>query len=223
MYDTYEMIDKGRIWQLFGILGVVCGFLFVMMGFSIEESLPHFVGVAFIIFGIYSFYYWKNFKQKISYYEYEKFFFIKACKALCDKKKEYLIALKDVEDYYALRELYDRFPGLFNNYASQVLNTPLQLTKPVNPYTAAFIGTQIGGAAVGVVAAQNAIEKQMAYEKNVRDVIESSIRTGNALDKVKYCYESIESIIRKNPDVRDNWANEKEKIDNEIKKQYRVS
>ena len=229
MYDWYDMFYKGKIWLLLGLLGSITGLGFIFMVFAIDsyddgfEDFVLYLGIIIVAFSIYSFYHYKTFKEKLDYKTYSEMYFIKKCSALCDKRSEYLNVFENDNDYFALKELYDRLPGLYNQYAIEVLHTPLQLTQPVSPYTAAFLGTKIGGAAVGVVAAQNAIEKQRAYEKNVIDVIESSIRKGNALDKVTYCYESIESIIERKPELRDDWFYEKQKKDKEIRAKYRVS
>ena len=205
-----------KIWIILALIGIGYGSIFIGFG-------EKFNGIIFMIFGIYSLYRCIGSKERIDQDTYKKFYFIKACKSLCDNKDFYLAVFKDDAEYYALKELFDHLPKLYNDYAIEVLRTPLQLTRPVSPYTAAAIGTQIGGVAVGVAAAQNALKKQEAYEKNVKDVIMASIKTGNALDKVTYCYESIISIILKKPISADDWRKVTTSVDNEIREKYRVN
>ena len=228
MDDWYDMFYKGKIWLLLGLLGSITGLGFILMEFAVDsyddgsDDFILYLGIIIVAFSIYSFYHYITFKERIDINTYSQMVFIRKCKALCDKRSDYLKVFENDQLYIPLKELYNKLPSLYNQYGIEVLNTPLQLTKPVTPYTAAFLGTQIGGVAVGIVAAQSAIEKQKAYEKNVIDVIESSLRTGNALDKVTYCYDSIESIIGKKDDTRHNWENEKRDIDLEFRKKYKV-
>ncbi len=141
---------------------------------------------------------------------------------LLAKKEAYLKAFEKKEEYYALNRLYNKFAPLYRDYVTQTLCAPLRLTKPVSPYTAAYFGTRIGGMAVGMVAAQNAIEKEKAYQKNVDDVIEAEINRGNAYDKVEYCYQSIVAILSQDKYTYNNWYNEKQLIKAELDKKYKT-
>jgi len=229
MYELiYDILYKGGMWTLSGAICLTIGvglasMILFVPSYNRDDCIGYtFMGIALIAFGVFSIYMKKNSKEKIDKDLYRQMAFIRECNILLEKKREYLEALKTSDDYFALTELYDRLPELYSNYGSAVLTTPLRLTKPTSPYTAAIVGTQIGGVAVGMVAAQNAIEKQKAYEKNVLNVIEASLKQGNAFDKAMYCFESIENIIRKDFDTKNDWYNEKEKIEIELKKKYRV-
>lgn len=228
MYDSYEMFYKGKIWQLIGILGVFTGVSFIFMGYWLYSdfedmaSMLIFYGVIALGGGIISFYHWLHYREKIDRNTYEQMVFVRECIALRNKKNEYLKALDKDDDYLVLKELYSHLPGLYNKYASEVINAPIHLTKPISPYTAGMLGTKIGGLAVGLVATQSAIEKQKAYEQNVRDVIISELNRGNAYDKAKYCVSSIEAIIAKNESARKDWEIEKYSIQAEYEKKYRV-
>ena len=111
------------------------------------------------------------------------------------------------------------FGNLITDYQKAILLTPLKLTNPVNPYTAAYIGTKIGGAAVGMVAAQDAIEKERAYQQNAIDVITAELKTGNAYDKVECCYQSIVNILSKNEYANSDWNKEKQLIKDKTRKE----
>ena len=79
------------------------------------------------------------------------------------------------------------------------------MTKPESPYSAAYKGTMLGGAAVGMVAAQRAIEKEKAYNQNRMDVILSDIKTGDAFENLKNCYWGIFRIIQQTEYSRRDW------------------
>lgn len=228
MYDAYEMFYKGKIWLMLGLMGLVFGGGLLLMGCSLGDEYSGsggmvLWGIILLCASIYSIYYSMHYKERVSAELYEQMLFIRNCKALNDECNTYLSAFENDSDYIALKELYSRLPALYNEYGSSVINAPLQLTKPVSPYSAAQLGTMMGGVAVGLVAAHNAIEKQKAYEQNVKDVISSNLRIGNARDKVAYCYSSIEAILKKNEFAKNDWESKKTTIKAELDKQYRVS
>ena len=228
MYDAYEMFYKGKIWLMLGLMGLVFGGFLLLMGCSLgdEYSVSSGMvlwGIILLCASIYSIYYSMHYKERVSAELYEQMLFIRNCKALSDKSNTYLTAFEKDNNYIALKELFRNLPSLYNAYGSAVINAPLQLTKPVSPYSAAQLGTMMGGVAVGLVAAQTAYEKEIAYEKNVKDVIASNLKIGNARDKVTYCYSSIEAILEKNEVARNDWKSKKADIKAELDKQYRVS
>lgn len=224
--DAYELFYKGKIWLLLGLMGLVFGGTLLLggvglKGYSVADGMI-FGGICILCASIYSIYYSMHYKQRISAETYEQMLFIDKCSALNDKCNAYLSAFEKDSDYIALKELFHHLPALYNEYGSAVINAPLQLTKPVSPYSAAQLGTMMGGVAVGLVAAQNAIEKQKAYEQNVKDVIASNLRIGNARDKVTYCYLSIEAIIERKESIKADWQSKKDSIKAELDKKYRV-
>ena len=181
-----------------------------------------FGGICILCASIYSIYYSMHYKERVSAETYDQMLFIRNCKALCDESDTYLAAFEKDSDYVALKELFRNLPSLYNAYGSAVISAPLQLTKPVSPYSAAQLGTMMGGVAVGLVAAQTAYEKQIAYEQNVKEVIDSNLKIGNARDKVTYCYLSIEAIIEQKESIKADWQSKKEAIKAELDSQYRV-
>ena len=120
------------------------------------------------------------------------------------------------------KELCKNYPGLYNNYAHTVLNQPLQLYTPVSSTTAAFIGTQIGGVAVGLAAAAEAERKMAAFKQNEKDVIEAKIAMGSAYDKVKYCYDEMIKIIMTNENTKSDWIKREKKIDDKLHEEYKI-
>lgn len=134
-------------------------------------------------------------------------FLIKAVPELLKKKEMYLQNTRGVEigNLLLLDELFYVLPDLYQKYATEILRAPLSLSKPPNPYTAAYIGEMVGGTAVGMVAAQNAIEKEKAYKENRNAVFLSQINVGNAYDKLNNCYWSIVSIIEMIERNKEDW------------------
>lgn len=185
----------------------------VFIGFIIFE-------VVVITIWILASAYMKKYRREHKYDEYfsaEMYvatptFLIKATTSLKNKKEKYLKEHEDSDNYIFLKELFDILPRLYNEYAQAVLHTPLAMTKSPNPYTAAYLGTMIGGVAVGMVAAHNAIEKQKAYEQNVKDVFLSKFETGNAYDKLNDCYWSIISILEQKESTKSDWENTVDEI-----------
>ena len=224
--DAYELFYKGKIWLMLGLMGLVFGGALLLggiglEGYSVADGMI-FGGICILCASIYSIYYSMHYKERVSAETYDQMLFIRNCKALCDESDTYLAAFEKDSDYVALKELFRNLPSLYNAYGSAVISAPLQLTKPVSPYSAAQLGTMMGGVAVGLVAAQTAYEKQIAYEQNVKEVIDSNLKIGNARDKVTYCYLSIEAIIEQKESIKADWQSKKEAIKAELDSQYRV-
>lgn len=163
---------------------------------------------------------WYNKKHKYDGYFSDNvatpIFLIPAVSRLRDKKEIYLNEHKEMDNYIMLVELYNILPKLYDEYALAVLRAPLALSKPPSPYSAAQLGTMIGGAAVGMVAAYNAIEKQKIYEQNVKEVFLSKFETGNAYDKLNECYWSMISIIEQVENTKIDWDNTIKEIIDEL-------
>lgn len=164
----------------------------------------------------------KDKREKITSNVFNQVLVIRKYDALWNKREEYLKVFDKDEEYFILKKFYDQLNDLISNYKREILHAPLKLTKPVSPYTAAYFGTMIGGAAVGVVAAQNAVEREKAYQKNVIDVVNAELKKGNAHDKVEYCYQSIEAILSKNEYTYNNWNKEKQLVEDEMDKKYKI-
>lgn len=137
----------------------------------------------------------------------------------CSRYKNYLV---NDDESYMYNELCKKFPGLFAEYTSNILHAPLEMYKPVSSTTAAYVGTKIGGLAVGLAAAQEAERKKLVYEQNVRDVIRSKLSVGNAHDKVEYCFNEMVRIIKKNEKARNDWETIEKAIDDELYSKYIV-
>ena len=142
--------------------------------------------------------------------------------ALESKKDYFLNEFKNDSDYLMLEELFKYLPTLSKQYFTEILTAPLTPSRPIDPYTAGFIGSQIGGVVVGVVAAENAIIKEQQYQEQVQKVIESKINVGNALDKVQSCYLSIEAILNSKESTKKVWETEKNSIYNELHGKYKI-
>lgn len=216
-----KMSAKGII--ICSVLGISMVIAFLLMaGMELITSVV--LTIVIIIIGVICGYIFKDKKEqreKITPNAFNNILILKQYDRLWNKREDYLKAFEENEEYYVLNEFYNKLGNLINDYKREILNTPLRLTKPVNPYTAAYFGTQIGGIAVGMVAAQNAIEKEKAYQKNVTDVIVAELKTGNAYDKVEYCYQSIETILSQNEYTNNDWNEEKQLIKDEMNKKYK--
>lgn len=137
-------------------------------------------------------------------------FYLAIAKALNESRNEYLDAFKDENQYAAvLEKLYKLLPELCNKYISAVLNAPLQSVVPRSPQSAAFLGTIIGGAAVGIAAGLEAVEKQKAYEQNRIDVIIAQTKKLSASDALISCIKQIESILMENSKTKEAWEKKK--------------
>lgn len=142
--------------------------------------------------------------------------------SLLKRKEEYLKAFIGNSEYFILKEYYRHYEELIINYGRETALAPLKLTKPISPYSAAYFGTRIGGLAVGMVAAQDAIEKEKAYQRNIAEVIESDLKIGNILDKIQYCYRSIENILDNNTYTKESWTKAKQQVYREMEKEYKI-
>jgi len=161
-------------------------------------------------------------KDRISKDQYNQYKDIRVLSELNNKCKDYEKELENSDHIVMYKELCKNYPGLYNNYAHTVLNQPLQLYTPVSSTTAAFIGTQIGGVAVGLAAAAEAERKMAAFKQNEKDVIEAKIAMGSAYDKVKYCYEEMIKIIMTNENTKNDWMQREKKIDDELNEKYKI-
>lgn len=224
--EVYDAIFKGKIFLTAGAICVPTGIIAMIGGailmVDIGSSAFLIWGILLVLGGVYSLYHYKHFKERITRNMYEQILTVKNFEAMCEKSGRYLSELKNDKDYFFLKELFDRLPRLYNEYAMAILDTPLQLSRPVSAYTAAFWGTKIGGVAVGMVAAQDAIEQQKAYEENVKNVLASNLSKGNAYDKVNYCYVTIESIIEKRECTRVDWECQKSAVKRALDSKYKV-
>ena len=206
------------------VLAVMCLFLILLLrnGYS---GVPTGLIVVTVICGVGGPYLWwagLKGKDRISSYQYEQFKEIKVFTALNEKRNDYEKELVNSPDLFKYKELSKKFPSLYYGYATSVLEMPMQYTKPVSATTAAYVGTAIGGAAVGMVAANQAEKDRIAYEKNVRDVIESKLAVGSARDKVRYCYDEMIKIIKTNDKTKKDWEYTESIIDSELHQQYKV-
>lgn len=202
-------------------IGVVLILVF-FAGNSIVEGFGIAAGIFGLLFVATQFKEPRKKKEQVSKNVYERMLLYRECTALLENRDKYMQMLKGNSEYFALEEFYNIFPKIYQEYSREVLNQPLELSRPISPYTAAMLGTQIGGVAVGVVAAQNAIEKQKTYEKNKVDVIRSQIKVGNALDKLTYCHASVIEILKTSEETKSDWENRKFEIEKEMKERYIV-
>ena len=161
-------------------------------------------------------------KDRLSAYQYNQFKEIRAFTVLNEKRNDYEKDLVNNGELFKYRELSKQYPSLYYNYASSVLNMPMQYSKPVSATTAAFVGTRIGGVAVGIAAANEAEKKRAAYEQNVKDVIASKLAVGSAHDKLLYCYDEMIKIIKTNDKTRKDWEYRESMIDSELHEKYKV-
>lgn len=186
------------------------------------------IGIIMIMFFVVTmiYLYWYEAKEKKKRKITSKFFSvllnILQYHALYNKKDSYLEAFYADAKYSLLEDFYKHFSTLISNYERAILHAPLQLTQPINPYTAATLGTLIGGSAVGMVVAQNTIEKEQAYQKSTINVIDSDLEIHNAHNEVQDCYLSIEAILEKNEYTKNDWNKEKQLILNKLNSEYKI-
>ena len=131
---------------------------------------------------------------------------------LLRKKERYLNATSNTEDYNSLNYCFENLPEFYEKYAICILRSPLQMKQPESPYSAAYRGTMLGGAAVGMVAAQRAIEKEKLYNQNRMEVISSDIQKEKAFENLKNCYWRIFNIIQNYEYPRRDWDSTVEEI-----------
>ena len=81
------------------------------------------------------------------------------------RNKGYEKDITDEKDLVMYIEFGKAFTKNFYSMATGVLNAPLQDARPMSSTTAAYIGTQIGGVAVGMVAAAEADKEETGVRR----------------------------------------------------------
>ncbi|MCD8328237.1 MAG: hypothetical protein LUC25_03975 [Ruminococcus sp.] len=137
-------------------------------------------------------------------------FILKIILELCNKREKYLNVFKNSyegnsELYLELKSIYDQLPSLYNRYISSVLSTNLHLTPGVSDYTAAAVGTFIGGTAVGMVAAEKAREYRKEVAENERQIRAHEIKKGGLWGELENCFEQVSAMIRQNEFTAKDW------------------
>lgn len=204
------------------IVGLMTGEFLEAMGIMFEAGA---IGIVLFGVGIYGVYLICDAifgKDSLSKDTYDKMVDSRMLSAMLENVEYYQKELVDNEEYILFCELSKKLPSIFSNYAREVLNSPIKYTKPVSPTTAAYVGTQIGGLAVGLVAAQEAQRKQLEYIKNAQRVILSEIAIGDAKAQAEKCIQRMVSILNTNDKLRDHWNSKVLEIEKEIKSQYKV-
>lgn len=162
-------------------------------------------------------------KQKINKEQYRVYRIFDECEALLKKRNWYLNEFKNDSDYPKLKQLFDNLSTFQKEYAKAALNTPLILKKPHSPYSAAYLGTKIGGTAVGVVAAQQTKEKQEAYEKSLKAAYTSDSNKKHSINRIENCSGTILKIVKRKEHLKNDWNKEKAAIKAKLDEQYKVS
>ena len=201
------------------VIGITSGDL---IGLLIENGIYNVLLVIFLLVGICVLHDANDERKRISTDFYNQIRDIRVLTELNNKYNDDEKELENSDHIVMYKELCKNYPGLYNNYAHTVLNQPLQLYTPVSSTTAAFIGTQIGGVAVGLAAAAEAERKMAAFKQNEKDVIEAKIAMGSAYDKVKYCYDEMIKIIMTNENTKSDWIKREKKIDDKLHEEYKI-
>jgi hypothetical protein len=137
--------------------------------------------------------------------KFYKWLNIDLTKALTERKDEYLDLVED-NNYKRLKKMYDALPQLYNQFARNVLNTPLQLTKPMSASSVAFLGTMVAGSGVGMIKGVEAIKKQELYEKNKKDVVQANIVQECSYRNLDDCIKQIDLILSSDDKTKDSWT-----------------
>lgn len=225
MFVGVYYVDSKKMWVMLAAFGIPLGIMILFGAGLVEDGAIGFVlvGLALLAAGLIGLYFWRNGKEVMGKDNYEKIKFFRITMALCQKKEKYLKEFENDNEYYVLKEFFEKLTVFNGKYASEIMAMPMIMTRPVSPYTAGMLVSQVGGVVAGAIAAQNAMERQRAYEENVKSVIENELKTKDALEKLTYCYQSIENILKKNTSVSNDWENTKIRVDEEIKEKYKIS
>jgi hypothetical protein len=122
------------------------------------------------------------------------------------KKDEYIAGCnRDA----VLLKLYNEYSKAYSNFVSSALATPFKYKKPIIAKSAAVLGTVVGGATVGALAAIGAAKKMEQYVENERNCISSNIATASAQDKAEYYFYKVQSVLYEYDDVYTDWLKSK--------------
>lgn len=161
-------------------------------------------------------------KRKISKEQYRILYTFGECEILLRKKNWYLKEFEGDSDYPKLKNLFDDLSNFQKGYAKAAMNTPIILKKPHSPYSAAYVGTKVGGTAVGIVAAEQAKEKQIAYEQSLKAVCSADSEKRHSINRIENCCGTILKIIRKKEHLKNDWNKEKNTIKSNLEEEYKI-
>ena len=131
--------------------------------------------------------------------------------SLKDKYKEYTEGCNNDQE---LINVYQKFLSLWNKYSSSVLNTQLHIKKTMNPNSSAIVGTALGGASIGVLAALNSQQKLKKYNDNERECISSQVESDSLFAQLEFYFYKVQSNLYLYDRVYEDWINTKDKIIN---------
>lgn len=138
---------------------------------------------------------------------------IAAFACMLGKKDEYIAGCnRDA----VLLKLYNEYSKAYSNFVSSALATPLHYKKPMSATSAAVLGTVVGGATVGALAAIGAAKKMEQYVENERNCISSNIATASAQDKAEYYFYKVQSVLYEYDDVYTDWLKSKKNALNSL-------
>ena len=122
---------------------------------------------------------------------------------------------------WSMEEVY-----LFNDFSRALSesNEPVFIpSKPISATTAAAIGTSLGGTAVGVAAAMDAMNKEEKYKRDKADYYQRLENRGRATNNVRELYGKMMYKIRRNPKAYEAYKErEKKYIEEKEMKQLNV-
>lgn len=104
-------------------------------------------------------------------------------------------------------ELFTQLKILFNSYGSIFFTYNPKPLKPMSSTTAAFIGSQVGGTAVGVASALEAKSKEEQYKKDMERYHEKNMKRYTTERDIKIVYDEIIKWINKNPKALSIYEN----------------
>ena len=136
--------------------------------------------------------------------------------------KDTIIDCFDEDDKIYITKMFSEWSKIYKEWSKDFLTANLRPLQPISPTTSAFIGSKIGGTAVGVAAAMDAQKKKENYEQAYSKYIsEESNRMQHRID-IKIKYGEIVYEIESNESAKKLWGKIKEEVETKHKQEYTI-
>lgn len=160
-------------------------------------------------------------KKTISGQFYNELFDMRKYGALLENAPK-LYDMISPQDKFKFKSLIKDFEKQYNDFTVNSLSINLKPYIPMSTEKAAFIGTKVGGTAVGVAAALNAEKKQEQYKKDMQRYNETEAKKGSSIKETEEIFNRIESIICNNNTANEEWNTIKNNISKQLLQEYRI-
>ena len=189
---------------IIGIMFIIWGVIFIMV------SIP--AAIVMLLISA-PFIYFACTQDSLSKKELSSFLFLAMAREMQGNKYKFLELLKEEKDYKVLKDYYNDLFFCSQNYIRRLSLEAINFTpkRPINPYTAAGIGSAIAGPVGAYISYSDAVEANEKYRQMMDSTNEIHHKYEDSLTDYEKCFYKIEEILLKYDKTKEIWLQLREK------------